>query len=108
MDAFAALADPTRARIVEHLADGGRTVNEIVGLFSLTQPSISRHLRVLREAGLVSVHPSGQRRVYRLDPRPLREIDRWLDWLRKAMEANYDRLDAVLAELEQNEGKEDQ
>ena len=88
MNAFAALADPTRAHIVDALAEGERSVNEIVALFALTQPSISRHLRVLREAGLVSVHPSGQRRVYRLDPRPLHEIDRWLErhrafWARK-------------------------
>ena len=63
MQAFAVLSDPTRAGIVDVLADGERTVNEIVSAFDLSQPSISRHLRVLREAGLVSVHPDGQRFV---------------------------------------------
>lgn len=93
MNAFAALGDPTRARIVDALAEGERSVNEIVALFSLTQPSISRHLRVLREAGLVSVHPSGQRRVYRLDPGPLREIDRWLDRHREFWARRLDDLE---------------
>ncbi len=79
MNAFAALADPTRAGIVDALAERGQTVNEIVARFSLSQPSISRHLRVLRDAGLVSFQPDGQRRIYHLDARPLREIDRWLD-----------------------------
>ena len=83
MEAFGALADPTRARIVDSLATGPRTVNEIVELFSITQPSISRHLRVLRKAGLVSVQPEGRQRVYRLEPGPLREIDRWLDRYRQ-------------------------
>jgi DNA-binding transcriptional ArsR family regulator len=93
MNAFAALADPTRARIVDALAEGERSVNDIVSLFSLTQPSISRHLRVLREAGLVSVQPSGQRRVYRLDPRPLREIDRWLERHRRFWAGKLDDLE---------------
>ena len=98
MNAFAALADPTRARIVEALAERGRTVNEIVGLCSLTQPSISRHLRVLREAGLVSVHPRGQRRIYRLDPRPLREIDHWLDRYRRFWAGKLDDLERHMDE----------
>lgn len=98
MNAFAALADPTRARIVDALAERGRPVNEIVALFSLTQPSISRHLRILREAGLVSVHPHGQRRVYRLDPRPLREIDHWLDRYRKFWARKLDDLERHMDE----------
>ncbi len=98
MNAFAALADPTRARIVDALAERGRTVNEVVALFPLTQPSISRHLRILREAGLVSVHPNGQRRVYRLDPRPLREIDHWLDRYRKFWAHRLDDLERSLDE----------
>ena len=71
---------------------GPRTANEIVDLFPITQPSISRHLRVLREAGLVAVQPSGRQRVYRLDPGPLREIDRWLDRYRRFW---TNRLDAL-------------
>jgi DNA-binding transcriptional ArsR family regulator len=98
MNAFAALADPTRAEIVDALAERGRTVNEIVGLFSLTQPSISRHLRILREAGLVSVEPDGQRRVYRLDPAPLREIDHWLDRYRKFWAGKLDDLERHMDE----------
>ena len=98
MQAFAALADPTRARIVDSLAERGRTVNEIVDLFPITQPSISRHLRILREAGLVSVHPSGRQRVYRLDPRPLREIDHWLDRYRKFWASRLDALERHMDE----------
>jgi DNA-binding transcriptional ArsR family regulator len=76
---FAALADPTRVRIVEALAARELSVNEIVAMFTVSQPTISQHLRVLREAGLVSVEPRGSQRLYRLDPSPLQEIDRWLD-----------------------------
>ena len=83
MNAFAALADPTRAQIVEALASGNHTANEIVDLFPISQPSVSRHLRVLREAGLVSVESAGRQRVYRLEPAPLREIDDWLARYRK-------------------------
>ncbi len=98
MNAFAALADPTRAGIVEALADSGQTVNQIVSRFSLSQPSISRHLRVLREAGLVSVHPDGQRRVYRLDPAPLREIDAWLERYRRFWTGRLDDLERLMDE----------
>ncbi len=98
MNAFAALADPTRAGIVEALADSGQTVNQIVARFSLSQPSISRHLRVLREAGLVSVHPDGQRRVYRLDPAPLREIDAWLERYRQFWSGRLDDLERFMDE----------
>ena len=100
MQPFGALADPTRARIVEVLAAGPRTANEIVDLFPSTQPSISRHLRVLREAGLVAVQPSGRQRVYRLDPGPLREIDRWLDRYRRFW---TDRLDALEQHMDRKE-----
>ncbi len=98
MNAFAALADPTRAGIVEALAGSGQTVNQIVSRFSLSQPSISRHLRVLREAGLVSVHPDGQRRVYRLDPAPLREIDAWLERYRRFWTGRLDDLERLMDE----------
>jgi DNA-binding transcriptional ArsR family regulator len=94
MRAFAALADPTRARIVDALAARERTVNEIVELFPISQPSISRHLRILREAGLVSVEASGRLRRYRLDPRPLREIDAWLARYRALWAGRLDALEA--------------
>ena len=98
MNAFAALAEPTRAGIIEALADSAQTVNQIVSRFSLSQPSISRHLRVLREAGLVSVHRDGQRRVYRLDPAPLREIDAWLERYRRFWTGRLDDLERLMDE----------
>jgi DNA-binding transcriptional ArsR family regulator len=96
MRAFSALADPTRARIVDALAARPRTVNEIVELFPISQPSISRHLRVLRDAGLVRVRASGRQREYRLDPAPLREIDRWLDRYRAFWAGRLDSLERHL------------
>lgn len=101
MNAFAALADPTRAAIVDSLADRDRTVNEIVGMFSLTQPAISRHLRVLREAGLVKAHQDAQRRVYQLNPQPLRDIDRWLDRYRRFWTRSLDALERHMDEGEE-------
>ena len=73
-------------------------MNQIVDRFSLSQPSISRHLRVLREAGLVSVHPDGQRRVYQLDPAPLREIDAWLERYRRLWSRRLDDLENLMDE----------
>jgi DNA-binding transcriptional ArsR family regulator len=90
---FAALADPKRARIVEALADGERTAGELVSLFSISQPAVSQHLRVLRESGLVVARRDAQRRVYSLDPRPLRELDRWLDGYRRFWAGKLDDLE---------------
>lgn len=98
MHAFAALADRTRIEIVDALAVRPRTVNEIVAMFSVTQPAISRHLKVLREAGLVTVKPEGKTRVYQLDPAPLREIDRWLDRYRRFWASKLDALEQYLEE----------
>lgn len=81
---------------------------ELAEPFAMSQPAISRHLKVLEGAGLITRRVEGSKRPCRLAPQAITEIDRWLDWLRNAMEANYNRLDAVLVELEQNEGKEDQ
>ena len=97
---FGALADPTRAGIVDALASRERTVSEIVALFPISQPSISRRLRILREAGLVTVEASGRLRRYRLDARPLREIDEWLARYRTLW---ADRLDALEAHLDREE-----
>ena len=94
----AALADPTRTRIVDALADRPRTVSEIVELFAMSQPAISQHLRVLREAGLVAVEPRGRVRIYHLDARPLMELDRWLDRYRRFWAARLDALEAHLQE----------
>ena len=98
MPPFAALADDTRLQIVELLAEGEKSVGELVGHFQLTQPAISQHLRVLRDAGLVSARPQAQRRVYRLQPEPLREIDRWLARYRRFWTQRLDALDRHLDE----------
>jgi DNA-binding transcriptional ArsR family regulator len=98
VNAFAALADPTRARIVQVLARRERTAGELGKLFPLTQPAVSQHLRVLREAGLVVATRDAQRRVYRLDVRPLREIDRWLDRYRRLWAERLDDLEQHMDE----------
>ena len=79
MNALAALADPTRRRIVELLAEGELSAGEIASQFPTARPGVSRHLRVLREHGLVCARAQGRRRLYSLDPRPLEELDAWLD-----------------------------
>ena len=78
MNVFAVLADDTRRRIVELLGQGERSAGDIAEEFAVTQPAVSRHLRVLREAGMVTVDVRGQHRIYRLDPRPLAEVDGWV------------------------------
>lgn len=97
MKAFAALADPTRRSIVELLADGELDAGAIAAHFPVSRPAISRHLRVLREAGVVVSHPDGQRRVYVLEPQALAEIDGWLGRYRRFW---ADRLDALERHLE--------
>jgi len=78
MNALEALSEPTRRRIVELLAEHERSAGEIAAHFSTSRPGVSRHLRVLREHGLVHAREEGQRRLYSLDPEPLRELDEWL------------------------------
>lgn len=95
---FEALADPTRRRIVELLADGERTAGELADAFTTSRPAVSRHLRVLRESGLVAWRGDAQRRVYRLDPAPLAELDAWLDRYRRFWAARLDALDHHLRE----------
>ena len=94
---LAALADPTRRAILARLALSEATVMELAAPFAMTQPAISRHLKVLEGAGLILRRVEGTRRPCRLAPDGLAEIDRWLALLRKALEENYDRLDEVLA-----------
>jgi DNA-binding transcriptional ArsR family regulator len=96
VEALAALADPTRRRIVELLATDERTAGEIASHFTTSRPGVSRHLRVLREHGLVRTRADGQRRLYSLDPAPLEELDAWLARYR-AFWAN--RLDALDTEI---------
>ncbi|XVV17228.1 ArsR/SmtB family transcription factor [Actinoplanes sp. CA-131856] len=78
MDAFAAIAEPTRRRIVDALRLRECTVSDLVELLAMSQPAVSKHLRVLREAGVVAVRTRAQQRIYRLDPEPFRELDAWL------------------------------
>jgi DNA-binding transcriptional ArsR family regulator len=96
MNALEALADPTRRTIVELLADGERSAGELAARFETSRPAVSRHLRVLREHGLVRARVQGRRRVYSLDPEPLAELDEWLARYRSFW-AN--RLDALGVEL---------
>src|SRR6187399_2481480 len=97
--AFSALADPTRRAILARLATGEATVMELARPFEMTQPAISRHLKVLEGAGLIVRRAEGAKRPCRLAPAAIAEIDQWLAMLREALTANYDRLDAVLAAM---------
>ncbi len=104
LDPFQALADPTRRSIVEALRNGERQVNDIVEQAGIHQSGVSRHLRILHEAGFVSMRPDGQRRLYCLRPEPFRELDKWLAQYRNLWEARLDRLGAAL-EKRQSSGK---
>ena len=104
--AFSALADPTRRAILARLALGEAGVMELAEPFEITQPAISRHLKVLEDAGLITRRVEGTRRPCRLAKEGLDSMERWLGMLRNALEANYDRLDTVLAEMAPQEGKE--
>lgn len=104
--AFAALSDPTRRAILARLATGELTVMELAKPFEMTQPAVSRHLRVLEEAGLIERRVEGTKRPCRLAPQALDAVDQWLNMLRKALEANYSRLDQVLAEMNPRTPKE--
>ena len=99
--AFSALADPTRRAILARLATGEATVNELAEPFEMSQPAISQHLKVLEDAGLVTHRIDGTKRPRRLAKPGIEAMDQWLAMLRKALEANYDRLDALLAGPEQ-------
>src|SRR6516165_8185944 len=96
LDPFQALADPTRRSIVEALRKGERQVNDIVEQAGIHQSGVSRHLRILHDAGFVSVRPEGQRRLYSLKPEPFRELDKWLAQYRSLWEARLDRLEEAL------------
>jgi len=96
---FAALADPTRRAILARLATGEASVQELAEPFDMSQPAISRHLKVLERAGLVSVDIDAQRRPRRLEPKRLEEAVDWIERYREIFEQNYQRLDALLDEL---------
>jgi DNA-binding transcriptional ArsR family regulator len=94
---FAVLAEPNRRRILDLLREEERAVGDLVSALGISQPGVSKHLRVLREAGLVEVRPDAQRRLYHLRPEPLHEIDEWLEPYRLAWR---DRLDALERHLD--------
>jgi DNA-binding transcriptional ArsR family regulator len=98
--AFTALADPTRRAILARLTLGEATVMEIAEPFDMTQPAVSRHLKVLEGAGLIARRVEGTKRPCRLAPAAIIEIHQWLDVLRRALAKNYDRLDDVLAGMQ--------
>jgi DNA-binding transcriptional ArsR family regulator len=95
--ALEALADPTRREIVALLAGGERAAGEVADRFPVSRPAISRHLRVLRDAGLVRARTDGRHRFYALDPRPLRELDDWLEPYRDLWASRLDALDTEIA-----------
>jgi len=103
---FSALADPTRRAILARLALGEATVMELAEPFEMSQPAISRHLKVLEGAGLIMRRVEGTKRPCRLAADAIREMDQWLNMLREALARNYDRLDQVLADMQSKEGKE--
>ena len=100
---FAALANPTRRAILARLATGELSVTALAEPFSMTQPAISLHVKVLERAGLVSRGRDAQRRPVRAEPKPLEEATAWLERYRTALEANFQRLDALLEEMKNSE-----
>jgi DNA-binding transcriptional ArsR family regulator len=102
---FAALADPTRRAILARLASGEASVAELAGPFAMTQPAISKHLKVLERAGLISRGHDAQRRPRRLEAKPLAEANEWLEGYRRFWESSFQRLDALLSELKTEERK---
>jgi DNA-binding transcriptional ArsR family regulator len=103
IETFAALAEPNRFRIVELLRAGPRAVNDIGERLQLNQPQVSKHLRVLKEAGLVEVQPRAQQRLYELKARPLRQLHDWLARYRQIWDARFEELDGLIEELTDKE-----
>src|SRR5215217_7978705 len=105
MTIYEALAEPMRRRILDLLRERPRLVGELVDLLEISQPLVSKHLRVLREVGLVHVRQDAQRRWYELRPDPLAEIDSWLESYRHLLNERFDRLDDYLRKLQAKEEK---
>jgi DNA-binding transcriptional ArsR family regulator len=103
-DAFNAVAEPRRRQILDVLAGGERPVNDLVRLLGLSQPLVSKHLRVLREVGAVEVRDEGRRRLYRLNGRALKPIHDWVKNYERSWSGRFDRLDGVLEEMKEEEG----
>jgi DNA-binding transcriptional ArsR family regulator len=104
---FDVLAEPSRRQILDLLRTGERPVGELVGALTLSQPAVSKHLRVLRDAGLVDVRIDAQRRLYRLRPEPLREVVKWLEPYRLLWASRLDDLERHLDEMHDDEGEDD-
>jgi DNA-binding transcriptional ArsR family regulator len=102
-DAFNAMAEPRRREIVDVLASGELAVNDLVGALALTQPQVSKHLRVLREVGVVDVRGDGRRRLYRLNGPALKPIHDWVKNYERLWSERFDQLDAVLEDLKAKE-----
>jgi DNA-binding transcriptional ArsR family regulator len=103
-DAFNAVAEPRRRQILDVLAAGERPVNDLVRLLGLSQPQVSKHLRVLREVGTVDVRNEGRQRLYRLNGHALKPIHDWVKSYERSWSERFDRLDGVLEELKEEEG----
>ncbi|MGD0678616.1 MAG: metalloregulator ArsR/SmtB family transcription factor [Polyangiaceae bacterium] len=103
IETFAALAEPNRFRIVELLRFGPHAVNDIGGRLHLNQPQVSKHLRVLKAAGLVDVRPRAQQRLYELRAKPLRELNSWLQRYRRIWEQRFEELDQLVEDLKERE-----
>jgi len=106
LETFRALAEPNRLQIVELLLAGPRPVGDMVDELGLRQPQVSKHLRVLSEAGLVDVRVDAQRRIYALRPAPLQEMEAWLERYRRIWESNFQRLDALLDHMKAKDKKQ--
>lgn len=101
MDTFAALAEPTRRRIVDELRVSERSVSELVEALAVSQPAVSKHLRVLRESGLVSRRTVAQQRIYRVEDRPFQALDEWLEPYRRLWTRHLDALERHLDNQEE-------
>src|SRR5919199_3498492 len=106
-DAFNAVAEPRRRQILDALARGEHAVNDLVALLGLAQPQVSKHLRVLREVGLVDVRDHGRQRLYRLNGRPLKPIHDWVKRFERSWTERFEALDEVLDELKREEERND-
>lgn len=104
---FAALADPTRRAILARLAMGEASVAELAEPFAMSQPAVSKHLKVLEKAGLIHRGRDAQRRPARIEAKPLQEANMWIERYRELWEANYRRLDSLLEDLKTNPPKKD-
>jgi DNA-binding transcriptional ArsR family regulator len=107
-DAFNAVAEPRRRQILDSLAGGERPVNDLVARLGLSQPQVSKHLRVLKAVGLVDVRDEGRQRMYRLNGQPLKVIHDWVKDYEQSWSARFDRLDVVLEELKEMDDDHDE